>query len=278
MYKVKTDKIVVKSYLCGGIAMLYQEKNSVGINYFECIRYENFEFVPHMHRHPELVNVKAGTLVVQSIDRTEHLEAGQYALILSNQIHAYHSLNHTIVDVCIFSEDHVPYFSQDIKGKRASQFTFTCRPFIVEFANRELFLSDRQPDPYMLRSALYAVLREFRDAVSLQTDEKIDEELIDKMLQYVNNYYTEDITLKSMAEEMGYEPHYLSRYFRSHIKMHFSKFINHYRVDAAIEMLKNTNLSITEIAFKSGFQSIRSFNRAFLDITGKTPRNFRDEK
>lgn len=255
--------------------MLYQEKNSVGQNYFECIRYRDFEFVPHMHRHPELVHVIQGTLIVQSMDWSEQVEAGQYALILSNQIHAYHSLDHTTVDVCIFSEDHVPFFSQEVRGKRARRFSFACRPSVTELADSELFLSDRQPDPYMLRSALYAVLCEYRASVPLEPADRANEELIDRILRYVSNRYTENISLHSMAEELGYEPHYLSRYFHSRIAMHFSTFVNHYRVDAAADMLQNTDLPVTDIAMKCGFQSIRSFNRAFLEIMGQPPRSIR---
>lgn len=32
--------------------MLYQENNSVGQNFFECIRYLDFQYLPHMHKHP----------------------------------------------------------------------------------------------------------------------------------------------------------------------------------------------------------------------------------
>jgi transcriptional regulator GlxA family with amidase domain len=53
--------------------------------------------------------------------------------------------------------------------------------------------------------------------------------------------------------------------------MHFSRYVNLFRVDAATELLQHTDLPITEIALQSGFQSIRNFNRVFLEITGKTP-------
>ena len=45
--------------------MIYQQRNSMGQRYFECIRYENFRFPPHMHRHPELVYVESGELELE---------------------------------------------------------------------------------------------------------------------------------------------------------------------------------------------------------------------
>ena len=61
------------------------------------------------------------------------------------------------------------------------------------------------------------------------------------------------------------------RYFHSRISMHFSQYVNWYRVDTATELLRNTKLSITEIATRSGFQSIRSFNRIYRAFTGVSP-------
>ena len=53
--------------------------------------------------------------------------------------------------------------------------------------------------------------------------------------------------------------------------MHFSRYVNLYRVERATNLLMNTDMSITEIALSSGFQSIRSFNRVYLELTGLSP-------
>lgn len=100
-------------------AMLYQENNSVGQNFFECIRYLDFQYLPHMHKHPELIHVREGMVTVESDGKKEEIEAGGYGLILSNRIHAYHSQKHSVVDVCIFSEDNVPLFSKEVQRTKA---------------------------------------------------------------------------------------------------------------------------------------------------------------
>ena len=250
--------------------MLYQSHNSIGQNYFECLRYVDFKYVPHMHRHPELVRVVEGEVTVHYDGKTERVPAGEYALIPPNIVHAYETAQHSLVDVCIFSQAYAPAFFREIQDKRLARTRFTCRESVADFTARELFVTDHIPDFYTLKSTLYAVLGEFLSCAVFEATGK-SSALMEKVVRYIAENYTEDITLSSMAAALGYEQHYLSRCFHALIPMHFSRYVNWYRVDAATELLHNTDLSITEIALRSGFQSIRSFNRVYLDLTGQRP-------
>lgn len=252
--------------------MLYQHENSVGKNFYECIQYHDFYYVPHMHRHPELIYVREGEVLVESSGGcVETIGKGEYALVLPNCIHGYTTPNHSLVDVCIFSQDYASSFFKDVRGKKADRTRFLCRPAISELVTREMFVTDRAPDLYLMKSMVYAVLHEYHNQVTFSKVESKNELLLNQIVGYVEANYTEDITLKGMGEALGYEPHYLSRYFHDRIPMHFSKYVNWYRVDMATELLRNTELPITEIAARSGFQSLRSFNRVYRDFTGITP-------
>ena len=57
--------------------------------------------------------------------------------------------------------------------------------------------------------------------------------------------------------------------------MNFTDYINVYRFNAACAMLTETDMSMTDIAYESGFQSIRSFNSIFKKLSGVTPREYR---
>ena len=83
------------------------------------------------------------------------------------------------------------------------------------------------------------------------------------MLDTIALHYNENISLKTLAEEFGYEYHYLSRLLNKGYGINFNQLLNNYRVEAATELLQTTKLTITEIAEKSGFQSIRNFNLVF---------------
>ena len=69
--------------------MLYQSHNSVGSNYFNPIIYDDFCFLPHMHRHCEAILVLDGEVTVTVGTRTEVAKAGDGAIILGNQLHSF---------------------------------------------------------------------------------------------------------------------------------------------------------------------------------------------
>ena len=129
--------------------MLYQHQNSIGQNFYECIRYENFYYVPHMHRHPELIYVHTGEVIVKTNEQQEYIRQGEFALILPNQIHEYITPEHSLVDVCIFSQDYAPLFFKEIRGARADRTRFLCRPLILDYLIGELFVTDHTPDFYL---------------------------------------------------------------------------------------------------------------------------------
>lgn len=254
--------------------MIYQSHNSNSGNYFQCVKYENFFFVPHIHRHPELIYVQEGSVCVDLGDRLESVNAGEYALIFSNCRHGYHSPEPSLVYVCIFSEDNVPAFAKKIKGMLPKSIRFHCRESITDFALKELFSENRLPDALMLKAGLYAVLSEFLNQAELEPFRNKSDDIVDKMIQYIAENYTEDISLASMAEALGYEKHYLSRCFNAKLKSGFSQYVNWYRIDHAKNLLSNTSLSVSEIALQSGFRTIRSFNRSFLNFVGTVPTDY----
>ena len=254
--------------------MLYQKENSLGKFYFECRRYENFRFVPHMHRHHELMLVRKGKISIEKNGQKESARAGEMAWLPSNCVHAYETEEESLADVCIFSEDYVPHFVREIRGKKPDRAVFSCREGMLRYASETLFLPDEIPDLYRIKSALYGILGEMHQSISFMPVTAANETLMDQLIRYVAENYTEDISLRSAARALGYEEHYLSRCFHSMVPIHFSRYVNLYRVDAAAALLQNSGLSLTQIAGESGFQSIRSFNRVFLEITGKTPSQY----
>lgn len=254
--------------------MLYQRHNSKAGNYFECIKYRDFFFVPHIHRHPELIYVAAGEVTVDLGEKSETVSEGEYALILSNCRHGYKTPHFSEVYVCIFSEDYVPSAAKRLRGMLPRSIGFKCRDSVTDFALRELFREDKTPDYYILKAALYAVLGEFLSSAELEPIKNSSDEIIDRMIKYITENFTDDISLEKMAADLGYEKHYLSRCFNTKLKTGFSQYVNWYRVDLAKELLSDSALSVSEIAFRCGFSTIRSFNRVFLQLTGASPSEY----
>ncbi len=70
---------------------------------------------------------------------------------------------------------------------------------------------------------------------------------------------------------------YVSHIFCGKLKINFRSYLNLLRINEAAALLRSSTISATQAATQSGFGSIRTFNRAFLKVMGKTPKAYRDE-
>ena len=201
--------------------MIYQNNNSIGTNFFECLRYENFKFDSHMHRHPEVIYVRSGLVEITVGNVTQTINCGEYALVLANQPHSYKTPLNSVVDVCIFSEDFAPSFFKKLRGKKVEGIRFICRESIKKFAEDEMFVLDHIPDFFLIKACIYTILNEYSKFITTTNAVTKNEHLIAQITEYVYNNHTKKITLKSMAADLGYEYHYLSRCFHEHISMNF---------------------------------------------------------
>ena len=90
-----------------------------------------------------------------------------------------------------------------------------------------------------------------------------------------NNLTADDLSQGAMAEMAGISKDYFSRIFRSVTGLNYSKWLNLIRLEKAAELLADKDMTLTEIAMLSGFQSISSFNRVFHTEKGMSPGEYR---
>lgn len=100
-------------------------------------------------------------------------------------------------------------------------------------------------------------------------------EVFDKIKEYTLEHCTENITLEEIAEKSGFSKFYFSRTFKEYSGTSYYKFLNICRINYSAELLIDPEMSITEVAINSGFNSISSFIRMFKQIKGCTPTDYR---
>lgn len=101
--------------------------------------------------------------------------------------------------------------------------------------------------------------------------------VIDRALVYIREHYSENITLQSLAEDIYLHPVYLSRLFKEKVGQTFLEYLTHYRIEMAKDYLRNPNLRIYDIGQMVGYETPQYFSRVFKELTGKTPKGFREE-
>jgi transcriptional regulator GlxA family with amidase domain len=95
------------------------------------------------------------------------------------------------------------------------------------------------------------------------------------LLEWADAHLDEALTLRVLAAKAHVSTRTLSRRFEGETGRGASQWISERRVVRARMLLEDTDLSVTEIAFASGFGSLGSFRRQFARATGTTPRNYR---
>ncbi len=91
-----------------------------------------------------------------------------------------------------------------------------------------------------------------------------------------NNLTADDLSQDAMAEMAGISKDYFSRIFKNVTGMNYSKWLNMIRLERATQLLTQNDMTLTEVAMLSGFQSIPSFNRVFRDDKGMAPGEYRN--
>jgi two-component system response regulator YesN len=100
-------------------------------------------------------------------------------------------------------------------------------------------------------------------------------ENIKRVVNYVNNHYAQEISLQSISELFNINPNYLSQLFKREIGITFSEYLTKLRISYASELLADTNLSISHISQKAGYNDYFYFTKVFKKITGETPNQYR---
>jgi AraC-like DNA-binding protein len=90
-------------------------------------------------------------------------------------------------------------------------------------------------------------------------------------LEYIHAHFAKNIDLDSLARETNLSYFHFSRLLRDALGMPFKDYLNRLRVNEADRLLAESELSITQAALDSGFQSISAFHRAYKKIRGYPP-------
>ncbi|MCE5340590.1 MAG: AraC family transcriptional regulator [Planctomycetaceae bacterium] len=100
---------------------------------------------------------------------------------------------------------------------------------------------------------------------------------IDKVLEYLSKNYGEEINLTEVADSVHMSVSAFSRFFKRTTGKNYVNYLNELRINSACALLIETDMSILEICFKSGFQSLANFNRRFRQIKKMCPKEFRSQ-
>lgn len=242
---------------------------------------ETFNVRNHIHQCSEIIYVTEGTLY-SNVDGEERiLEGGEAAFISPFAEHTFHAVKDTKLWLAVFSNEFLIDFmnSKDIYKKRNTSY-FKMSDSLMAF------LSDKLPDSgeeivpfdYTERRKMLLIIlsiwNEYAES-SYVKQEKAKQTLLSEILLYLDEHYSEPLTIKDVSRALGYTPRHISRQLALLQDYNFRSILNAFRIEHAKTMIRRSTSKLIDISMECGFVSERTFFRAFLAFEGITPNEYR---
>ena len=126
----------------------------------------------------------------------------------------------------------------------------------------------------LLLSVLLIELTRVIEEESLDNYQEKDEEII-QIIRYIETNFRH-LSLKALAKEFGYNANYMGNKLKKETGRTFQELINIAKYHTVLELMKETDKSIEEIAYDIGFHSLPSLYKLFARFTDRTPKQMRD--
>jgi AraC-like DNA-binding protein len=258
------------------IFLFHQPHNTFGNHIYNAAIYDDVVYSPHFHMGHELIYGMQGKVTVTVNDCPHTVGEGEFLWIFPFQSHAFTVETGQKIWVGVFSEDYIPSLARQVGNLIPTSPKFHTDNALHALLQQEL-LHKNVPAPLTLKGCLY-LLAQCLSASTDWEEELENRQLTMRLIRYVEENFTEQITLRTAAQALGYHFQYLSRVFSQTIGMNFRTLVNQYRFDDACARLEAGNCTVTEAALAAGFQSVRNFNRVYKEKTGQPPLRRKDIK
>ena len=237
-------------------------------------------YISHLHHHIELGFVKSGHTKVSIDSNGYDVESGDIIVVFPNQIHRFETIERERYILLLVNPDMLPELNK--------QFTTTLPVSnLIKGAARDKELSELiesisetyfSNEPYkdaILRGYLLAFFGKLLRKTELRDVQSCDYHVLGMILNYCITNSDKNLSLGMLESELHISTYYISHIMSSKLHIGFNDYINSLRVSNACKYLLRTDKSVTEIMEIVGFNTLRTFNRAFFKQTGVTPSAYR---
>ena len=269
--------------------MDYSKYESYGFDSFSAFNmstgWKERSYKVHWHSYGEILLVGPGETNIYKVNQnTYDLVEGDIVLVWPMEMHAIVDADREKALVIQFSN---AFMNTLFDLQRIMHFYRNLHVIcIIIDKMREIFFSDsadRELKCCMLLMQFMLALDEHREEFAPELDAGgrtgYTDDVMRRMIMvtdYIkNNLTADDLSQSAMAELAGISKDYFSRIFKNVTGLNYSKWLNMIRLEKATGLLAQNDLTLTEIAMLSGFQSIPSFNRVFRDEKGMAPGEYR---
>lgn len=240
-------------------------------------------YPPHGHEFFEFEIIISGEGVHTYNDTTYTVTAGDAYLISYRDFHAFSAVS----DVTLLS---LQFSGAILADEINSYLSLNHNRFKCKFDEKEteeiVHILDTIADE-ISEKAIYSdiVIKNAISNLTIKilrnssyTEVPFAPSLVQLAIGYINNNFKHDISLSDIAKEFSVTPNYMGSLIFKWTGCSFSEYLNTMRIDYASNLLISSNLSVKEIAFSSGYNSVEYFTYVFKKLNGASPLKFRNDR
>lgn len=245
-------------------------------------------FPAHLHISIELIYINKGRKKIKIGETKYSLNQGDIAVVFPNTVHSYIDYDEekdgaegTVITLIIFN--HTQYF--EFK-ERLSGITATT-PVVrkenihddVKYCIGALLENfDKKESPRLASLYMQIIMERLSPYLGIvQSQNVVPKNLIGKVIMYISKNFREKISLDILSKEFSVSKEHISRVFSETLNMRLNQYVNTMRINYAKELLISTDLNILAIGMESGFENQQTFNRVFRELSGISPKEFRNK-
>ncbi|MBQ7225583.1 MAG: helix-turn-helix transcriptional regulator [Clostridia bacterium] len=251
--------------------MLYQTQHSVLGDKATLESGSDLSFPIHIHNSFEVIIATEGEIEV-TVGGNKYIAAGnRCVLVFPNQLHEIETPRHSKHAILIFSPQLVRAFSKRFEANVPKSNSFLLDSFYI---NKIVELKGNK-STVGLKGLLYSVCDEFDKNAEYTEFTGDGQNLLFKIFSFVSENYKGNCSLYELANQTAYNYVYLSKHFSKNTGISYTEYVCRFRINEACYLLTNTSNTMIDVAYESGFDCLRSFNRSFKSILGISPSEYR---
>ncbi|MBR2259957.1 MAG: helix-turn-helix transcriptional regulator [Blautia sp.] len=249
-------------------------------------------FPEHWHMSAEFIVAKTDDCLFRVSEKEYRLQKGDVLLIWPTQLHQTVRApknSHLILqfssellsscddfNICYYDLQRLHLFDQsyaDVCAYIRKKIEECLELYLLQapFSETKIRLRIYEILLYLCETQLSAVSRQ-----PLPTEKGYDTYIrIQNACKYIRQNCREDISQTEVAEMAGFSQYYFSRVFKEYTQESFSEYLSRQRILNAITLLHQDQITITDVSFLSGFQSISNFNKVFRNLMHCSPMQYR---
>lgn len=223
---------------------------------------ENNVTLPHYHDSMEIVLCVKGEFYARISGEEITVRAGEIAVSDSFDVHSYKSGDMSAAYITVIAREFLTEF-RNTHGRMT--FPKLIRPThgadeIIDFVGSAYKQGVTRNPSVTSGFALYLIGLIENNCRCTRQREKHNSQCV-QILSYIDEHYSESITLASISAHFGYAPNYFSALFNKYVGMSLHDYVNSVRISKS-QTLNNGTLKITEVAAQCGFESLNTYYRA----------------